>query len=227
MHSAIPLTSPLWQTMVDNYGPGTSVPMILRRLLDGEDSEFGELYGRVCHQGTPSQAAYAAFPYLLEPAKRSAEGTFWLALFVSRMGTKIEHPEGRVDAAFLTAAVEAVAYLTGQVLSGQASEVNASLIFAALFVDAGESDPLVHGISELASGGVLMLDCECSNDVEVELADLASDGANAPSDHPVAILARQTSYTLLAQALSGALNLQCDGCMRPFFPEHLGDMSAS
>ena len=61
----LPLDDPRWQHEIwGAYGRGQPIPDLIRRAIHGADV-WMELFGHLCHQGTPSEAGYAAAPHLL------------------------------------------------------------------------------------------------------------------------------------------------------------------
>ncbi|GAB4004816.1 hypothetical protein [Nocardioides ultimimeridianus] len=65
-----------WHALRDAYGSAGAVPDLLDRAEVGGDEVWGELWSRLCHQGTVYPASYAALPRLAalaeagEPAGR-------------------------------------------------------------------------------------------------------------------------------------------------------------
>jgi len=54
-----------WSKLSDVYGPATGVPILLQRLeYDPDAPVWGELWSRLCHQGSVGEASYAALPHL-------------------------------------------------------------------------------------------------------------------------------------------------------------------
>lgn len=60
------LDSPRWGVLSDAYGPAKEVPKLLRRICARpSDDDWSNLYGTVAHQGSISNAAYAAVPHVV------------------------------------------------------------------------------------------------------------------------------------------------------------------
>ncbi len=62
------LDSSEWNDLPHAYGQASDIPALLRRLADiPDDTEevWYELWGSLCHQGTPYPASYAALPHVI------------------------------------------------------------------------------------------------------------------------------------------------------------------
>jgi len=66
----IPLDSDRWTQLQDAYGPATEDPGLLRQLYEQvEENTWSEIYGRLVHQGSVSNSAYAAVPHVVAVAR--------------------------------------------------------------------------------------------------------------------------------------------------------------
>jgi hypothetical protein len=60
-----------WPSLRHAYGAASDVPALLDRLSpDPHDEAWGELWSRICHQGSAYSASFAALPALAEAAAR-------------------------------------------------------------------------------------------------------------------------------------------------------------
>jgi len=60
-----------WNELQDAYGPATEIPKLLERLSpDARNKVWGELWQRICHQGSVYSASFAAIPSLTNAAAR-------------------------------------------------------------------------------------------------------------------------------------------------------------
>lgn len=58
-----------WSELRDAYGPADKIPELLDRLSPDPSAEvWGELWQRICHQGSVFSASFAAIPYLCRAA---------------------------------------------------------------------------------------------------------------------------------------------------------------
>jgi hypothetical protein len=58
-----------WTKLQDAYGPATEIPLLLDQLsLDPNAEVWGELWSRICHQGSVYSASFAAIPHLTQAA---------------------------------------------------------------------------------------------------------------------------------------------------------------
>lgn len=73
---SLPLDSPNWHALVDAYGSGQYVPEWLRRLEGLDPDALGELYGRICHQGSVYSSSIAALPHLVRIAQNCEDDEF-------------------------------------------------------------------------------------------------------------------------------------------------------
>ena len=71
----IDLDSPLWDSIPASCGStGTLAAKLLRRVRDGDDSAYDELYHQICHQFSVGAVAYIAVPHLVRIARDAAPG---------------------------------------------------------------------------------------------------------------------------------------------------------
>jgi hypothetical protein len=64
-----------WRSLRDAYGDAGDVPAFLRQLSPDPGNEvWGELWSRLCHQGTVYSASFASLPHLLEWAQTILPG---------------------------------------------------------------------------------------------------------------------------------------------------------
>jgi len=62
-----------WSELRDAFGPADEVPHLLEQISpDPDDEVWGELWGRICHQGTVYTATFAALPVIVEKAASSS-----------------------------------------------------------------------------------------------------------------------------------------------------------
>jgi len=66
MSSVIPFDSARWTELRHAFGSAGDVPGMLDRLGKGDATVMADLFGYICHQGTPESASYAAVPHLVE-----------------------------------------------------------------------------------------------------------------------------------------------------------------
>ena len=73
------LVSPTWKELRHAYGPAEDIPNLIRAVAESEPttasrrlSPWGEVWGRLCHQGDVYSATYAAVPHLVAIAERGS-----------------------------------------------------------------------------------------------------------------------------------------------------------
>src|SRR3954453_13201851 len=75
-----------WASLRDAYGSAEHVPTLLATAATAGTDEggvWGELWGRLCHQGTVYSASYAALPTLAEMAVRRGPAGYVAALHLA------------------------------------------------------------------------------------------------------------------------------------------------
>jgi hypothetical protein len=65
--------SPRWSELKHAYGDAADVPELLDELCNGGAEAIGDLWSRLCHQGTVYSASYAALPRLADTAWRTPD----------------------------------------------------------------------------------------------------------------------------------------------------------
>jgi hypothetical protein len=69
------LFSSRWNDLTHAYGPATDTPKLLRRIHAGpSEGDWSDLCGSVAHQGSVSEAAYAAVPHVIAACEAAPPG---------------------------------------------------------------------------------------------------------------------------------------------------------
>lgn len=77
---------PNWSDLNHAYGAADDIPRILGQLSPDENAKvWGDLWSRICHQGTVYSASFPVLPYLLEAALRWPPANRVMPLYLAAM----------------------------------------------------------------------------------------------------------------------------------------------
>lgn len=164
-----------WGDLCDAYGSAEHVPVLLAA-ADGASASnsavWGELWGRLCHQGTVSTASYAALPALVDLSRRHGPAGYVPALHLAAdiiASTDGPEPPAAVRRRY-AAAIATLGTIAARNLDHAADdfELVYGLQALAAFDDVGVWQRNLHVLAD----GEAQLDCPaCGEALLLDLAD--------------------------------------------------------
>ncbi len=107
-----------WDRLAHAYGNASDVPALLDALVpDPEAAVWGELYSRVCHQGTIYSASYPVLPFLLRVASTWLPGERIMPLHLAGAIATAYDTVGVVDAEAFRQTIDSLRDLADETLA--------------------------------------------------------------------------------------------------------------
>jgi hypothetical protein len=161
-----------WAMLHDVYGSAEQVPSLLKAAEQGDDSAWHELWSRLCHQGTVSNASFAALPELAAMAERHPAAGYVppLGLAASIISAS-DRPLG-FDSARDRYAVELGALRSLAERSVNVAKDSGDFVYALQFLMAFEGVPVWQNHLESLADKELQVSCpNCDEYLYVALGD--------------------------------------------------------
>ena len=172
--------TPPWDQLYHAFGPATDLPELLDALSpDPSDPLWGELWGRVCHQGSIYPASRYVLPFLLNLAAGWSEpGRIMPLVLASAIAASPEF-----DARGFEDSIEHLRILAGQSL--RAKDINRAdrvyLMSAALTLDGDRVwGPALEGFNSEEFPGTCPA---CGGQLYFTIGDLGFRTTTRPDDH--------------------------------------------